>query len=233
MSRLLISLLFNRVDYIIGWRGSIDGLLKIFPSFAKKVFYTGNPIRLPKNGILAPTIKRQAGILCMVGRLELSKGILRTLYSLLLVESGDSPRMIVVGDGSAKLQFLQLVSDLGLSHRVWLLGSVPEPTDYMRLSSVLSVLSQTEGFCNVVVESLAVGTPVVTLNNGSVAKSLIKDISHGAVLDRCDVLEVARLIEFYCDLNEAFNPIPEVMRFESDEWTKRLLEFLEQKNRRV
>lgn len=222
-ARLLINFFFHRVSYIIGWGGSIDSFIEVFPRFSDRTISTGNPIKFPVRHNHASVPKVQRKIVCLVGRIDFSKGILQTVYSFLLADNFESS-LVIVGDGSAKLALIQIISSLNLSERVIFVGAVSDPSHYIRMSSVVCVLSEREGFCNVIIESLAVSTPIITLDNGSVAKYVIKIPHHGVVLRRNDVLAASNFISYYLSNSTDFTPPDSIMCYESNRWTTNLLE---------
>jgi glycosyltransferase involved in cell wall biosynthesis len=74
------------------------------------------------------------------------------------------PRVAIIGnDEGAHAQAVRgLVTELGLGDHVRLLGERPDPLPYVAAADVLALSSTNEGFGLVLIEAMAVGTPVVS-----------------------------------------------------------------------
>lgn len=72
-------------------------------------------------------------------------------------------RLLVIGDGPEEKALREQVRQLRLEPRVRFIGRVDQPTlaDYYRASDALVLASSREGWANVLLESMACGTPVV------------------------------------------------------------------------
>jgi glycosyltransferase involved in cell wall biosynthesis len=110
------------------------------------------------------TIRAQLGLTgpvwLAVGNLVELKGVHLTLGAL--AKASDAV-LLVAGDGPEASRLRQLASDAGVGARVRFLGNVPQAQllDYYNAADVLMLASSREGMPNVVLESLACGTPVV------------------------------------------------------------------------
>ena len=90
--------------------------------------------------------------------------------------------LIILGDGPERLKLEQLVSDLGLTRYVYLLGFVDNPWVYMAQAKLLVVSSRIEGFSNVIVEAMAVGCPVLATRCGG-PEDIIKNGQNGVLVE--------------------------------------------------
>ena len=95
-----------------------------------------------------------------VGHLVELKGVHVTLAAL--AKTADAILMIA-GEGPEETRLRQLAGRLGIASRVRFLGAVPhaELCRYYNAADVMVLASSREGMPNVVLESLACGTPVV------------------------------------------------------------------------
>jgi teichuronic acid biosynthesis glycosyltransferase TuaC len=74
--------------------------------------------------------------------------------------------LLIAGIGPQKNNLVQLARELGVQERVKLLGAVPqtELKTYYNAADALVLASSREGWANVLLESMACGTPVVASN---------------------------------------------------------------------
>jgi glycosyltransferase involved in cell wall biosynthesis len=81
---------------------------------------------------------------------------------------------VIAGDGPMRGSLARLAQELGVSERVRLLGNVPqeELVDLYNAADMLVLASSREGMPNVVLESLACGTPVVATAVGGIPELL-------------------------------------------------------------
>ncbi len=70
--------------------------------------------------------------------------------------------LIILGEGNEKTNLISLVKRLKLEERVHFLGNKKNPFKYIRKSDIFVNCSETEGFPNVLVESLICGTLVIS-----------------------------------------------------------------------
>ncbi|WP_329743200.1 glycosyltransferase family 4 protein [Dyella sp. A6] len=95
-----------------------------------------------------------------VGNLVELKGVHITLAAL---ARANDATLLIVGDGPERARLQGQVRQLGLDARVRFLGTIAQAqlVDFYNAADVLVLASSREGMPNVVLESLACGTPVV------------------------------------------------------------------------
>jgi len=72
-------------------------------------------------------------------------------------------KLLIAGDGEEEANLIKLVTDHGLTNRVTFLGAIPHQQlrDYYGAVDAMILASSREGWANVLLESMACGTPVV------------------------------------------------------------------------
>jgi glycosyltransferase involved in cell wall biosynthesis len=106
----------------------------------------------------------QPPVILGVGRLNAQKDFVTLIRAFAQVRKQRSARLVTLGEGAERSHLETLVAELGVAADVSLPGFVPNPHDYMAAAAVVALSSAWEGFGNVLVEAMAVGTPVVSTN---------------------------------------------------------------------
>ena len=115
-------------------------------------------------------VESRKPVVLFVGRLVAWKGILLALEAFRKVGVPEA-RLVFVGDGPDRALLERRIDDFGYSSRVEILGSVPRPQvlKMMREASCLLFPSFHDSAGFVVSEALALGLPVVCLDQGGPA----------------------------------------------------------------
>lgn len=117
-------------------------------------------------------------LVLFVGNLLRTKGCHELLDAFASVARTDPRvRLELVGDGPERAALAARIEALGLRDRVVLAGKVPHGRlgDAFRRAMVLCLPSHAEGVPNVVLESMACGTPVVATRVGGIPEVLPRD----------------------------------------------------------
>lgn len=126
-----------------------------------------------------------------VGRLQPVKDqatLLRAFAALIgsHADLGKRARLAIVGYGPLEAALKDLVESLGIGEHVWLPGALKNVPDVLRSFDVFVLPSLSEGISNTILESMAVGLPVIaTAVGGNV--ELIDDAESGCFFQPGDV----------------------------------------------
>ena len=162
---LLYRLLYPRFDLMICQSfDMLNDLTKHFGLPRNKAVVINNPVD-------TKTINSQIGNgeryfesgglnLLAVGKLKYQKGFDLLLQSLSLLKDIDV-HLTILGQGPEEGNLKRIVFELGLRGHVTFAGFVDNPYPYMSQADLFVLSSRFEGFPNVVLESMACGTPVV------------------------------------------------------------------------
>jgi glycosyltransferase involved in cell wall biosynthesis len=105
-------------------------------------------------------------ILVAVGGLIPRKGfdiLIRAVKILVEEKGGDDLYVAIIGEGVCRRELEALIAQLGLEHVVRLVGAMPhnQLVNWYAAADVSCLGSDREGWANVLLESMACGTPVV------------------------------------------------------------------------
>jgi glycosyltransferase involved in cell wall biosynthesis len=91
-------------------------------------------------------------------------------------------RLVILGTGRLKHRMISLARSLGISADMHLPGFVQNPYAYMARAGVFALSSRWEGSPNVLVEALAVGTPVVAADCPGGPREVLEDGFYGRLI---------------------------------------------------
>ena len=113
-----------------------------------------------------------------VARLHNIKGLYDTIKAMyLLKEIGLKFRYVIVGDGPEYNGLNRLIKKLELTNHVYLEGKKNHKiiVDYMQRAQVYIQYSESEGFCNAVLEAQAMGLLCVVSDGGALPENVIHE----------------------------------------------------------
>jgi glycosyltransferase involved in cell wall biosynthesis len=128
-----------------------------------------------------------------VGRLTPQKRFDRFITAIGEVREHLSIQAVIAGeDRGCLVELQQLVTRLGLSKRIQLIGKVPDARELMCAGDIFMLCSDKEGMPNVVLEAMAVSVPCITTRVNGVSDA----IQHGSsgFLASTDPSELAQYI---------------------------------------
>ena len=112
-------------------------------------------------------------VVLSVGRLARQKRYDILIKAFALLRSKCAAKLVILGEGGERPALEALVSELGLTHDVSLPGFVSNPYRYMKKASVFVLSSEWEGLPTVLIEAIALGTPVVATDCPSGPKEIL------------------------------------------------------------
>ena len=113
-----------------------------------------------------------------VGSLEIQKGHDILIKSLKKIKNIDF-YLFIVGKGSQKKSLERLIYNCELTDRIFLMGELKNPYNLISKSDLFILPSRWEGFGHVIVESMALGTPVLSSNCKSGPNEIITNNING------------------------------------------------------
>lgn len=161
-----------------------------------------NPIRLPNGKNNLPNIRKahfvfmkEADIsIVSAGRFTEAKDFFTLIKAFkILIETVDA-KLLLLGDGPLKDEIESMIHKLNLEKHVLLTGYVNSPESYINEASVFVLSSKWEGFGNVLVEAMGVGTPVVSTNCPSGPAEILEDGKYGDLVPVGESEDMAKAI---------------------------------------
>lgn len=133
-------------------------------------------------------------LLVAVGRLDPQKNLPLLFHAIRRIVQEQPVTLYVLGEGSERPRLEALIQSLGLQSHIHLLGFRRNPYAYVKRADLFVLSSDYEGFANVIVEALAVGTPVVATDCPYGPREILADGQYGWLTPPGDEAALAQAI---------------------------------------
>lgn len=162
--------LFPYLDLIIGVsEGVVEDTMKITGLPRERMAALPNPVITPEVYARAeeptghPWLDQPGPpVILGAGRLTPEKDFATLLRAFQIVRGRRDCRLVIIGEGPRRQSLEALAAGLGLEDSVSLPGHTGNPYAYMKRAALLAFSSTAEGSGNVLIEAMALGTPVVS-----------------------------------------------------------------------
>jgi glycosyltransferase involved in cell wall biosynthesis len=164
---------------IRGQYGRLDGITAVSAAVAedlRRVFRVGSvPLAVLPNPVIPENIAdlaaapcphpwlapNQPPVILAIGGLRKVKDYATLVRAFARLSKRLDCRLLILGEGKERRHLSALAGGLGIADRCDLPGFVDDPFPYLSRTAVLALTSRREGLGNVLVEAMALGTPVV------------------------------------------------------------------------
>lgn len=202
-----VKLIYKKFDAVISQCKSMEKeLLSSYGVSPKKSHVIYNPLKplrveklkeefreLPENYILS------------VGRLSEQKQFRHAIYALnKLSEQGyDDLKLIIVGQGDELKSLIDYSRELCVSERVIFWGFTKELARLYKEAKLTLMTSKFEGFPNVLIESISVGTPVVSYDCETGPSEIVIENVNGFLVEKNNKAHLIKAVT--CALDTQWN----------------------------
>ena len=188
----LIFKIYKDSDHIVNQcKAMNEDLISIFPELKYKTTVIYNPINnaIENYSLTAQCYtEKQTNYLLFIGRIEKQKALHNILYAFSNIHNSfPGLRLKIVGKGSLVTSIKKLAVRLDLQEHIDFLGFTSSTIPLYTNARATLLSSLYEGFPNVLVESIALGTPVVSFDCLSGPQEIIIDGVNGFLSKNKDV----------------------------------------------
>lgn len=189
---------------IVPSRGAADDLAQTAGLPPDHIHVLPNPVVTPSMEHDAATSARpshpwfEAGaslpVILACGSLTPRKDYATLLEAFAELQAERESRLVILGRGDEKDRLTQLADRLDIHERVDFPGFVENPLPWMRHAAVFAHTSRWEGLGIVLIEALACGTPVVTMNCPSGPAEILDHGRYGWLVQPGDIHGFAKAL---------------------------------------
>jgi len=133
-------------------------------------------------------------IILGVGELCMRKDFSTLIRAFATIRQQRPCRLVILGKGNEQQKLISLCHSLGVEHDVSFTGFVANPYPYMAHADLFAFTSRWEGLGFVIIEALAVGTPVVATDCPSGPREILDNGRYGTLVPIGDSDQLATAI---------------------------------------
>lgn len=164
-------------DFILQWKVPVSKVKTIYPAFdLERIKARSHDVRRDN----------RVPVICSIGRLTTQKDFALLIRAFYFVRRQCDAVLKIGGTGPEKAALESLANELGLKEDISFLGFVEYAEEVIASSDLFVMTSIWEGFPATLVESMVLGTPVVSVNCESGPAELIEDGISGVLVDNRD-----------------------------------------------
>jgi len=171
-------------DDMAGYTGLARGKISVVPSPVVPASCFEEQLPRPDHSWFK---KGEPPVILGVGELCMRKDFQTLLRAFAKVRAQQPCRLVILGKGRQREELGQLATELGVGDDVDFAGFQPNPYAFMQHAALFAFTSKWEGLGFVIIEALAVGTPVVSTDCPSGPSEILQDGHYGRLVAVSDV----------------------------------------------
>ncbi|MEG0290967.1 MAG: glycosyltransferase, partial [Erysipelotrichaceae bacterium] len=171
------------------------------PYLNYKIYNIYNPIPDESNKIdpteVARLKERFGDFILMIARMSPPKDhktLIKAYQEILKEQPTFNKKLVLVGDGEESDHLKELVSSMNLNDNIIFEGSKANVFDYYKAADIMVLSSESEGLPTVLVESMEVGTPVISSDCPRGAQDILRNETYGLMFDVGNVKQLKEKI---------------------------------------
>lgn len=126
---------------------------------------------------------KTAPVLLAIGRLTTQKDFGTLLKAFAEIRKHQEAKLLILGEGEDRAMLETLAKTLNITHDLSMPGFVDNPYPYIQKADVLVSSSAWEGLPTVLIEALALGTPVVATDCPGGSGEILEGGTYGALVE--------------------------------------------------
>ncbi len=187
---------YHKVDKVIAQsEGMGEDFIKNYGFLKEQVSIINNSLAVEfEKELDADNEIEKENYILYAGRLEKQKGLEMLLLAFSRMKN-NTMKLYLIGNGSKRQELEEKARELNIADRVRFIEYTTEIVAYYKKAKVTALSSYYEGFPNVLVESLACGTPVVAFDLPSGPKEIIVEDQNGYLVEHLNIIELATALD--------------------------------------
>ncbi len=201
---LLARILYPHADMVIGIsKGVADDIQARAKLRPAKTGWIHNPVVTPdmRGGQIPVNSNRPKPVIITSGRLVEQKDHETLLKAFAMLVKKRPAILKILGTGPREIELKNLAFDLRIANHVVFEGFVENSLDHFYNADLFVISSQWEGFCNVIVEALLCGLPIVSTDCPSGPAEILDQEKFGILVPVRDEAALAAAMEKALDRN--------------------------------
>jgi glycosyltransferase involved in cell wall biosynthesis len=203
ISHRLVPRFYPRADAVIAVSTKVrDELLQVAPKLKTKLKVLETPVipgdfvtQAAEDPMHAWFKEGEPPVILGVGRLHSQKNFPLLINAFAEVRKKLDCRLMILGQGLLKKELQALVDSLGITDHVCFAGFCLNPFSYMSRARVFVLSSNYEGMPNVLIQAMALATPVVATDCPGGNAECLENGALGELVPVGDVAKMAQAIE--------------------------------------
>jgi glycosyltransferase involved in cell wall biosynthesis len=194
--KILMKITYPKAKLIIGISTKLSRDLSAFVKTKVKTVYSPSfdMSIIPKSN-KALKLSKKYNYILNVSRFSKRKDHETTLKAFkIVVEKHKNTKLILIGYGPEKKNIINMAKNLKIYNKIIIINKTYNPYPFMKKSMLLILTSIYEGFPNVLVESLTIGTPVISTNMNAGASEILINGKGGELINLGDYINLSKKI---------------------------------------